>query len=468
VYFSSETFGPHIFGLKFLIMSHFCLPVFSRVTVPLLFVLFLSFRVNAQSAADSVLESATLENVIAYSLKHQPLIQQSAIDQETVNTTINTKLADWFPQINFNYNLQHNYSLQPTYVAALGGVARFGIQNTSQGQFAVTQNIFNRDVLLAASSAGEVRTQAYQKTISNKIDLTVGVTKAFYDVLATNQQIKVGQGDVVRLKQSLKTAYDQYVSGIVDKTDYKRATITLSNTQATLKSNQELLKYKVEYLKSLMGYPVSQTLDIVYDTLQMENEIFLDTLQIVDYSDRVDYKLLETQKRLQEYNVMYSQWSFLPSLSITGAYNFYFLSQRVSDLYRVNTPFSNAIILMTLPIFQGGKRLATIKQQRLTLKRADWDLINLRNNIHSQYQQVLAAYKSNLVLYNTLKQNVELAKEVYDIIQLQYKTGVKSYLEVITAETDFRTARINYFNALYQVLASKIDVQKALGQIVYN
>ncbi len=53
------------------------------------------------------------------------------------------------------------------------------------------------------------------------------------------------------------------------------------------------------------------------------------------------------------------------------------------------------------------------------------------------------------------------------MIQLQYKTGIKTYLEVITAETDLRNARINYFNSLYQVLASKIDVQKALGQINY-
>ncbi len=79
----------------------------------------------------------------------------------------------------------------------------------------------------------------------------------------------------------------------------------------------------------------------------------------------------------------------------------------------------------------------------------------------------MAAYKANLVTYQALKQNVELAKEVYEVIQLQYKSGVKNYLEVITAETDLRNARINYFNALYAVLSSKIDVQKALGQINY-
>ena len=62
---------------------------------------------------------------------------------------------------------------------------------------------------------------------------------------------------------------------------------------------------------------------------------------------------------------------------------------------------------------------------------------------------------------------MDLAKEVYDVVVLQYRSGVKSYLEVITSETDLRTTQINYYNAVYQLLASKIDVQKALGQIVY-
>jgi outer membrane protein TolC len=62
---------------------------------------------------------------------------------------------------------------------------------------------------------------------------------------------------------------------------------------------------------------------------------------------------------------------------------------------------------------------------------------------------------------------MELAKEVYDLVQMQYRSGIKTYLEVITAETDLRSARINYYNTLYLVLSSKIDVQKALGQLNY-
>ena len=77
----------------------------------------------------------------------------------------------------------------------------------------------------------------------------------------------------------------------------------------------------------------------------------------------------------------------------------------------------------------------------------------------------LASYKANLANYLAVKENVLLAQEVYDVIQLQYRSGIKTYLEVITSETDLRTSQINYFNALYQVLSSKIDVQKSVGEI---
>jgi len=418
----------------------------------------------AQAQQDELLEKATLENVVQYSLKNYPLIQQSQIDEQTTGYAIKSKLADWYPQINFTVNYQRNVQLQ-TLVTGLG-TFKSGTVNTSSPQIYATQNIFNRDVLLAAKTASDIRVNSQQTTTSRKIDVTVSVTKAFYDVLATMQQIKVGQGDVTRLKLSLKTAYDQYQGGIVDKTDYKRATITLSNTQATLKSNQEVLKYKLEYLKSLMGYPIHGDLQIAYDTLQMENEILIDTtVQDVDYANRIEYKQYQTQHKLQEANVKYNQWSYPPTVSAFAYYINYYYNNNFDDLYKQTFPNSYIGATLTLPIFQGGKRSANIKQQKWALKRLDLDIVNLKNTMNSQYTQALSAYKANLITYLALKQNVEMAREVYEVIQLQYKSGVKSYLEVITAETDLRNARINYFNSLYSVLAAKIDLQKAMGQI---
>ncbi len=202
-----------------------------RFMATVLMVLILPLSLFAQDVkSDSLLTNATLENVVNYAIAHQPLIQQAIADQDITNATIKTKLADWYPQINFNYNLTHNFELQPNFIPSVG-IARLGIINTSLGQFAATQNLFNRDIFLASKTASEVRLQALQKTSSSKIDIAVNVTKAFYDVLSTAQQIKLGKGDIVRLNQSLKTAHDQYDAGIVDKTDFKRAQIALNNTE---------------------------------------------------------------------------------------------------------------------------------------------------------------------------------------------------------------------------------------------
>jgi outer membrane protein TolC len=106
-----------------------------------------------------------------------------------------------------------------------------------------------------------------------------------------------------------------------------------------------------------------------------------------------------------------------------------------------------------------------IQQQQYSLERADWELSKLKNNLNTEYSRAIAAYKSSLARYLALKENVELAREVYDVIQLQYTNGVRAYLDVTVAETDLQTARINYFNALYSVLASKMDVLRAKGEI---
>lgn len=418
-----------------------------------------------QPAADSLLQQATLDNVVAYAIKHQPLIQQSLIDEQVTESLIKSKLADWYPQLDFRYNLQHNFQLQQAIIG--GNVIKFGVDNTSAAQFTVNQNIFNRDVLLASRTKSDALNSIKQITTSGKIDVATNVSKAFYDVLASMQQIKVADEGIVRLERSLKDATSRYNTGIADKTDYKRATIALNNTKAAKKSNEALLKAKLEYLKSLMGYPMGNELNIVYDSLQMEKEMMIDTLQLPDYSKRIEYQILATRKKLQEAEVKYNKWSYLPSVSAYGAYNFNFQDNNFGKLYNQNFPTSYGGLTLTVPILQGGKRKFNIQQQELKLKRIDWDFIALQHSINAQYAQSLALYKSNMANYQALRENVSLAKEVYDVIQLQYNAGIKTYLEVVSAETDLRTAQINYYNALYELLASKTDVEKSLGQINY-
>jgi len=445
-----------VFVIAFIIiMKHY---------LSLLFLIGIIQRSYSQTG-DSLLAVASLQNCVQYALKHQPLIQQSLLDEEIAERQIKIKLADWYPQINFNYNLQHNFQVQTSIIG--GNPVKLGVNNTSYGQFGLTQTIFNRDVLLARRTAGDVRTQVKQQTTSDKIEISLNVSKAFYDVLLTQKQIDLDNETLTRLQRSLKDAYNQYQGGIVDKIDYKRATIALNNAKAQKKQNEENLKAKYANLRNQMGYPPQAPLDLVYDSAQLERDAFVDTSAGVNYENRIEYQRLQTQKRLQAANLTYYKWGYIPSVSGYGNYNLNFLNDQFSKLYNQNYPNSFAGISLAFPIFQGGKRVQQIRQATLQLKRVDYDIISLQNNISAAYTQAIAAYKGYFTYYYILKDNLAIATEVYNTIQLQYKSGIKTYLDVIFAETDLRSAQVNYTNALYQVISSKLDVQKELGTIQY-
>jgi outer membrane protein len=417
---------------------------------------------GAQKAPDT-LTNASLDACVQFALKHYPLMQQALLDEQITDRQIKSKLADWYPQIGLNASYTNYFQLPQ--IAFGGSYVAEGTYNNSQVALGLTQNLFTRDVLLAAKTKKDVMTNIKQTTETDKIDVTVNVSKAFYDVLLTQEQIKVLVDDIVRLERNLKDTYSQYQGGLVDKTDYKRATISLNNSKAEKKNDEETLKAKYAVLKQLMGYTSPDSLHLIYDSAQMESEVYIDTLAGIDYNQRIEFQQLMTQKRLQEADVKYEKWSYIPTVSASAGYSLNYYNTRFGNLYSNNLPESFAGLVVSVPIFQGTKRTQNIRIAELQLTRLDWDVINLQTMISTQYAEALANYKAYLNNYYVQRENVGLAADVYKTIELQYHSGVKAYLDLITSATDLTTAQVNYSNALYQVLSSKLDVEKALGII---
>ncbi len=425
----------------------------------------------AQQPADSLARQAYLTDCIQYALDNQPVIRQSLIDQEIADRTVRSAVAAWYPQLNSGYNLTHFLRLPVTLIPdAATGERRpvaFGARNTSTVSFSLTQSIFNRDVLLASRTADAYRLQANQVTVDNKIDVVVNVSKAFYDLILTQRQVEILNGDIARLQRSLQDATNQYQSGVVDKTDPQRARIALNNTLAQRKQYADLVGAKYQTLKQRMGYPPTSPLTVAYDTLQLANEVALDTALLVNPLNRIEYQLLQTQGRLLEANVRFNRWAYLPIVNANANYNLLYQNNVFPQLYGQSFPNSLIGLSVALPIFQGGRRVQQLRIAELQVRRLQWDLAALTSAIDAEYAQALATYKGSLANYLALRENQALAEDTYRIINLQYRSGVRAFLDVAVAEADLRTARLNVFNALYAVLISKLDVQRALGVIQF-
>jgi outer membrane protein len=429
------------------------------------FILFFPLIVYSQTNPDTSLKVVTLKQCVDFALRNQPTVRQASIDEAINERNINISLSAWLPQISGSGLYDYYFKGTPIVPSGSSSTTSGSLNNLSTLGLQANQVIYNNDVLQAAKAARYSRLYYKENTTSSQINVVSDVSKAFFDVLLSQRQLDILNEDIRRLQRSLKDAYSQYQAGVVDKTDYKQATIALNNSLATRKQTEESIKSKLAYLKQIMGFNPDNKLTLSYDSTRYESEAIIDTNQRLDVNNRIEYQLLQTQKNLQNINVNYYKWGFLPSVSATGNYNLFYLSNSFSTLYDKSFPNAYVGLTLAIPIFQGGKRLQNLSKARLQVDRADLDIVNSRNTINTEFVQALASYKSNYTNWQFLKQNVDLAKDVYKVVSLQYREGIKTYLDVIVAQSDLRTAELNYYNALFQLLSSKIDLQKALGTL---
>jgi len=448
-----------------------------------------------RDSTNKVSEFLTLKQCIDYAMEHQPAVNRSLINVNIARTTNAINLAGWLPQVNATGDLIHYIQLS-NYGAAVVSGGTTGTTGTTTGttgtgtttgttgtstatgtrtsssnsfipELEVTQAIFSPSLLYAAKSAPLYVQQAEEVTDSTKIYLVSSVSKSFYNVLLTLEQINVLKEDTARLARNVRDTYHQYVGGIVDETDYEEATITLNNSAAQLKQAVENITPLYAQLKQLMGYPPEKQFNVNFDTLEMMRSINIDTTEQLRYEKRIEFQQLNTQRALQNQLINYYRFSFLPTVSAFYNYDLAYENNHFSDLFSTSYPSQLIGLSVNIPIFTGFYRTNNLKKARLQEKLLDWNAVDLKAQVYSEYTSALANYKGNLYDLQLLQKNVDLSRRTYFVVNLQYKQGIVAYLNVITAESNLISSEISYLNALFQVLSNKIDLEKAMGDIKY-
>lgn|SRR6185437_5210105 len=419
--------------------------------------------------ADSTL---TLTQCVDYALKHQPFINQAVVNMAIARTSNSIAMAGWLPQVNLSANLTHYLTLPTNFIknSTTGTVSeqKTGVVNSFIPVLGVTQTIFNPALLYAAKSAPLYVKEAEQITDSTKIGIVAGVSKTFYSLLLTLEQINVLKEDTARLTKNMSDTYHQYVSGITDETNYDEAVISLNNSKFQLRQAVENVLPQYAALKQVMGYPPLSNFNVVYDTTRMMEDISFDTTQQLQFEKRIEFQTLATVKALQQRQIAYYQKAWLPTVGAFFDYDYVFQNNSFGQLFSQAYPYSFLGLSVTMPVFTGLSRINNIKRSRLEADLLDYSEFSLKSQIYSEYTTALANYKSNLYSLSISKDNVALARRTYDIVQLQYLQGVVPYLNVITAESNLITSELTYETSLFQILSSKIDLEKAMGIITIN
>lgn len=438
----------------------------------LVFCLFAGFSAKAQ-LADTV-AAFTLQEAIDYAQIHQSAILNAKIDEEIARNTVKKTVGIGLPQVNANVNFQ-DFIKVPTnllpgeFFGKPGEMipVRFGVKYQSSAGVELSQLLFDGTYLVglqASKTFKELSTKSLQRS---RIETAVAVTKAYYSVLVSNEQLNLLDANIVRLKKSLKDTEALFKNGFVEKIDLDRLTVLNNNLETERGNVINLLDLNLHLLKFQMGMNINSSLTLKDSISGLNVEESLALSDTTAYKSRIEYSLLETQKKLNELDLKRYKSQYLPSIGAFGSTTRSLQSNTFNELFDRSFPMTVIGFRISVPIISGGIRNYQVRNARLEVKKTENNLINLRNGINLEVEQAKTVYRNGFRSLENQKRNMALAQEVLRVTKVKYEQGVGSSIEVTTAETSLKESQNNYINALYELLINKVNLDKALGKITY-
>ena len=424
--------------------------------------------------ADSI-QTFNLEQCIQYALDHQQDVQNSTLDIRNAEYKKKEAIGAGLPQIHGkvqtldHLNLQQQFlpanALDPTAPADIVVPVGFGVQLTNDINFTATQLLFDGSYL-AGVKASKVYIDLYSKSLTRtKVDVVENVAKAYCGVLVAHERVSILERDSEILLELINDTKIRYENGFAEQIDVQRLQVQNNNIFVELANllSFELISYKI--LKFQMGMDVDNEIKVSGNLEDVFKTAIEKDLPNPDATNRIEYQVLESNKKINEINVDYNIAQGMPKLSLFGSAGYNTGTNTSGDLFKPDNykGYTRVGLQLDVPIFQGLSKTNRVNQARITLQKTQLDIEKFELGVGLEYAQAKSKFDVNMQKIDFHQQNIELAENVSKVTRIKYEQGIGSNYELTDAVSSLLDAKTDYYIAIYDAMISYIELQKALG-----
>jgi len=398
--------------------------------------------------------------------------KQSIAAQNQLNGLLNA-YANNLNQINGPTVPQYPTNL-PTNLAADDYLKlQFTQRYSSTLQANVSQLIFDGTYLMGLKAAKEYEKISHYSTQKNEKDIEDAIIKAYNLALITKENIKLVENNIKFLEKVFKDTKAVYENGFAEKLDVDRLSLRLSNLKTQKGNLDKTYEIVLKALKMQMNMPVENELELADDL----NKLDAETAALINEDNiapnpenRIELKSLKHALYMQDLDMKRHKVGRYPTL--VGFFNFQYASNRdrfsffdFTDVPKNEKYVPSAMfgIQARFTIFDGFKNKAQMAQIKLEKEKLNNTIATFKNAVALETYAAKNKLENARAMLTEQKKNVELAEEIFRISSVKFKEGVGSTLELTQADTELKTAQINYLNALYDVVSAKYELKKSMG-----
>jgi outer membrane protein TolC len=433
------------------------------------------FASAAFAQEQKTIHAFSLTDAVSYAQKNNLQVKNSLLDIDIQMQTNREIASAALPTIGSNLS-GTNFLTIPTSLLPgqiFGGAAgtfipvQFGTKFNSTYGVNFSQILFDGQVFIALQARATSLDWKRKNAALTEENIKANIYKIYYQLSASKTQLNILDANIERLQKLANDAAVMYKNGFAEKLDVDKVNVQLNNLQTEkLKANNSVT-IGFMGLKMLMGMPVKDSLvltDIINESNLSTDVLYEDNFE---YGLRKDFQYLSTIQKLSQFNIKRYQLSFLPTITMNGAYTKNAQRTKFDFFDSDGNWFKTSLIGLNinLPIFTGMSRMAKVNKAKLELQQVDNQMTALKNNIDNELSQAKLNYMSSVATVNFQKKNMQLAENVYSQTKKKFEAGAGSNTEISAAQADLVAAQNNFMNALYTALISKVDLLKASGKL---
>ena len=440
-----------------------------------LLIVIIFFATSVLAQEQKPVYAFSLADAVSYAQKNNVQVKNSLLDIDIQMQTNREIASAALPTIGSNLSAT-NFLTIPTSLLPgqiFGGAAgtfipvQFGTKYNSTYGINFNQILFDGQVFIALQARATSLDWKRKNAALTEENIKANIYKIYYQLSASKTQLNILDANIERLQKLANDAAAMYKNGFAEKLDVDKVNVQLNNLQTEKLKATNSVTIGFMGLKMLMGMPVKDSLvltDIINESNLSTDVLYEDNFQ---YSLRKDFQYLTSIQKLSQYNIKRYQLSFLPTITLNGAYTKN--AQRTEfDFFEKNGNWFKTSLIglnINLPIFTGMSRMAKVNKAKLELQQVDNQMTALKNNIDNELSQAKLNYMSSVATVNFQKKNMQLAENVYSQTKKKFEAGAGSNTEISAAQADLVAAQNNFMNALYTALISKVDLLKASGKL---
>jgi outer membrane protein len=401
----------------------------------------------------------TLDRCVEIALENNPEVAATGWEVSAAGSRLNQAQAGRWPTLSAEGGYTRFLDPQRLIPARFNGEPGFFDTELYRGDLILRLPIFTGGRIVNEIAATELLQKAEENRLSRtREELIFNVASTFYAILGQYKVIHSLEFSIQAMDEHLKQVSELLAAQKAARIDLLRTEVRLSDLRQNLVKEKNVLAVQRRVLANLLGVD-SFTGDFVIEGELKFQELHPDTNTLVQRAmeQRSDYLAAKARLEAQGRRVDIARAGHLPTVSVQGNYGVR------ADSLNHDEDVGSVGMGVTIPLFEGGRVVAKVSEERSVLGAAQERLRKLRLQILQEVETAVLEILSSGERAKALDKAIEQAGESLRIERQKYDLGVGSMTDILDAQSALLLSETNYYRALADLRTAIARLSLAVG-----